>query len=54
MLGIQLIDAESLRGATQMIERRVAFTQRYCVAKTIQYGQQFAKAPYARVIQYFR
>ncbi len=53
MLGKELIDAQSLAGAGQRVEGRVALAQRHGIAKTIENGQQFAEAPHAGVIEFF-
>ena len=51
MLGEELVDAEGLGGAGQVIERGVAFAQGDGVAKAIQNGQQLAETPDAGVVE---
>ena len=50
MLGVKLIDAQSLGRAPQFVERRIALAQRHHIAKAVQDGQQLAEAPDAGVI----
>jgi hypothetical protein len=51
MLGKELIDTESFRGARKVVKRRIAFAQGDSVAEVLEDGQEFAEAPDAGVVK---
>jgi len=53
MLGEELVDAESSGGSVELIERRVAFTQRDGIAEAVENGEQLAKAPHTGLVERF-
>ena len=51
MFGVELIDAQGLGRARQVVQRRIALKQRNRIAKIFQNRHQLAEAPDAGAIQ---